>query len=208
MYVDYPRIIHHLQTMYERVKSQQQTIMQLQETVQTLQQEVQSLKQNQSSNIERIEYKFDQLKVERLEGTLNIGITPNTGKGTIEDFSIEQNDVTVPVMNPQQRLLLFGNIQRQIHDYLNGHCYPDFHAIEQQKNQVITPDYRQYIIEDIRKQIDSRIHYYLNQLNMSQIEEEQLAEVEGRMIHRVKEDIHKTYDEFIAQLPKEGGFLK
>ena len=34
-----------------------------------------------------LEYKFDQLKVETLEGTLNIGLNPSDLQG-IEDFSI------------------------------------------------------------------------------------------------------------------------
>lgn len=208
MYFNYPHIIHNLQKMYEQMRFQQQRITQLEAEMQRLQQEVQSLKKNQSSKIERIEYKFDQLKVERLEGTLNIGITPHGGEGAIEDFAVDQNELTVPAMNPQQRLLLFGNIQRQIRDYLNGECYPALNEIEQQKNQLLDADYRQYIIEDIKKQIDSRIHYYLNQINMSNMEKEQLTEVEGRTVAKVKEDIHKTYDEFITQLPKEGGFSK
>ncbi|KMY55494.1 hypothetical protein AC623_17395 [Bacillus sp. FJAT-27231] len=207
MYFNYSHMIHNLQQMHEQINSQQQRIAQLEADVQKLQQEIQSLKKNQSSNIERVEYKFDQLKVERLEGTLNIGITPHNGGGSIEDFSVEQNDLSVPPMDPQQRLLLFGNIQRQVHDYLNGECYPALQTIEQQKNQPINPDYRQYIIDDIRRQIDSRIHYYLNQINMSPIGEEQFAEIEGRTVNKVKEDIHKTYDEFITKLPKEGGFL-
>ncbi|MEK4027960.1 spore germination protein GerPC [Pseudobacillus sp. FSL P4-0506] len=207
MYFNYSHMIHSLQQMQQWVNAQQQRITQLEANVQQLQQEVQSLKKNQSSNIERVEYKFDQLKVERLEGTLNIGITPHAGEGSIEDFSVEQNDLMVPPMNPQQRLLLFGNIQRQVHEYLNGDCYSVLNTIEQQKNQPLNSDYRQYIIDDIKKQIDSRIHYYLNQINMSNIGEEQLAEIEGRTVNKVKEDIHKTYDEFITQLPKEGGFL-
>ncbi|MFK2825529.1 spore germination protein GerPC [Bacillus sp. B190/17] len=208
MYFDYSHMIHNLQKIYEQMEFQRSKITQLEADVEKLRQEVQSLKKNQWSKIERIEYKFDQLKVERLEGTLNIGITPHSGDGTIEDFSVDQNEVTVPSMNPQQRLMLFGNIQRQVHEYLNGDCYPALREIEQKKNQLLDADYRKYIIDDIRKQIDSRVHYYLNQMNMSHMEKEQLAEVEERTVRRVKEDIHKTYDEFIAQLPKEGGFLK
>ena len=34
-----------------------------------------------------MEYKFDQLKVETLEGTLNIGLNPSDLQG-IEDFSV------------------------------------------------------------------------------------------------------------------------
>ncbi len=41
--------------------------------------------------MEKIEYKFDQLKVESLDGTLNIGLNPSNLKETIEDLAVEQN---------------------------------------------------------------------------------------------------------------------
>ena len=43
-----------------------------------------SLKEAPSTKIDRIEYKFDQLKIETLEGTLNIGLNPLSPDHQIE----------------------------------------------------------------------------------------------------------------------------
>jgi hypothetical protein len=52
-----------------------------------LETELATVKEQKGVRIDRIEYSFDQLKVERLDGTLNIGVTPG-GLKSIEDFAI------------------------------------------------------------------------------------------------------------------------
>jgi spore germination protein PC len=195
-------IMQQFQQLYWYLNSQNERICQLETTIHQLQTEINSLKENQTSNIEKIEYKFDQLKVERLEGTLNIGITPHNGGGSIEDFSINQQGLHVPPVN-QQDSEGFENIQRQIYEYLNGDCYHEFSSIEHQNNYSLDNQYRQHIIEDIRKQIDNRIRHYLSQINMNNLSQDDLERVNEMTINKVKEDIHKTYDEFLKHLPRK-----
>lgn len=56
---------------------QTKKIQTLEQRLLLLENQLKELEQQPRTTIERIEYKFDQLKVETLEGTLNIGITPN-----------------------------------------------------------------------------------------------------------------------------------
>lgn len=58
--------------------------------VNDLSQELTTMRDTPKINVEKIEYKFDQLKVESLDGTLNIGLNPNSLKETIEDLAVEQ----------------------------------------------------------------------------------------------------------------------
>ena len=57
-----------------------------------------------------MEYKFDQLKVETLEGTLNIGLNPSDLQG-IEDFSVPGNKGT---LHPKERMSMFTEIESSI----------------------------------------------------------------------------------------------
>ena len=192
-----------LQYIYSYLHSQQERINYLESMLQQLQKEMNVLKQNPASNIERIEYKFDQLKVERLEGTLNIGITPQNGGNSIEDFAVAQHELNVP-QTAEQPSILYEKVRSQIHHYLNGECYQVFNTIEQQNNYFLDNHYRQYIIQDIKGQIDSRIQYYLDQLNQDPTHDQANSEqLETLTINKVKEDIHKTYDEFIKHLPQK-----
>lgn len=198
-------MMQHFQQIYGHLNSQHEKVSQLEERIQQLQNQINNLKENQTtSNIEKIEYKFDQLKVERLEGTLNIGITPNNNGGgsPIEDFSINQHDLNVPPNN-QGESKFFEDIREEIHKYLDEDCYKDIEFIEKQNNYQIDNNYRQYIIEDIRKQVDNRVRHYLSQMNLNKLNQNDLERTKEIAINKMKEDIHKTYDEFVKQLPRK-----
>src|SRR5690606_9664981 len=70
------RLISHLQKKLDDTE----------DVIDQLQTELTELKEQKGVHIGRLEYKFDQLKVETLEGTLNIGLTPAQLKSAIEDI--------------------------------------------------------------------------------------------------------------------------
>ncbi|MFN7251058.1 MAG: spore germination protein GerPC [Anaerobacillus sp.] len=195
-----------IQHLYQCLEAQQKRIDYLEMKIEELHGRLETMKQENGGKVERIEYKFDQLKVERLEGTLNIGITPTGGiePTSIEDFTVKRNSVDVPSPSNQQNPFLFENIKREIHDYLNRECYEVMSSIEKQYNQQLDGPYRDFIIDDVRKQIDSRIHYYLRGMNIVETDENTLRSAEETTINKVKEDINKTIDQFIRHLPQKG----
>ncbi|MCD1258694.1 hypothetical protein B5M42_007585 [Paenibacillus athensensis] len=71
------------QQLYAFLGAQQRRIEQLEKQVGQLQGELAAVQKQKTIQIDRIEYKFDQLKVEKLEGTLSIGINP----GALEDIA-------------------------------------------------------------------------------------------------------------------------
>ena len=62
--------------MQAYIYQQDKVLRDLQKKIQTIEETVSDLKKRPSVKVERMEYKFDQLKVETLEGTLNIGLNP------------------------------------------------------------------------------------------------------------------------------------
>ncbi|WP_017470578.1 spore germination protein GerPC [Amphibacillus jilinensis] len=94
------------------------------------------------TRIEKIEYKFDQLKIERLEGTLQIGITPDE----IESFSQDS-----PLHQDQQiQADLYNLLPRELDRFLQ-HYHIDL--AEQDKASILT---------DLNQQLPKRIGYYQN----------------------------------------------
>ncbi len=193
----------YLQQMYQYLQSQQWKIEQLENSIEDLQNELNNLKKQ--TRTERIEYKFDQLKVEKLEGTLNIGITPSGGiePTSFEDFTVNENNINTPATN-EQSSLLFENIKSKIHHYLNNECYADMKSFEQRYNYQLDTPYRSFIVEDIKKQIDNRIEYYLNGINSKEKNERTQSEIEEKTLEHLKSDIHRTIEEFIKHLPQKG----
>lgn len=205
MYYNNNDFYSYLQQLYQYVAAQQQRIEQLEAIIDDLQSDVDTLKQSNNSRVGKIEYKFDQLKIETLEGTLNIGITPNGGveSNSIDDFSVSQNKVNTP-SSFEQNPEVYENIQKQIYEYLNGDCYNAMKSIEQQYNYPLDPPYRDFIIDDVRKQIDNRIQYYLNGADLRDKSEDSLVEIEQTTVNKVRHDIEKTIEEYIKHLPKKG----
>jgi len=199
MYMD--RELHrYFQQLNAYLHAQNQKIEQLNEQINQLRQEIVQLKEKSKPSVVRNEYKFDLLKVEKLEGTLNIGLNPNGSDSAIGEFDVQQS---VDVPQNQSQNPVFGSVQRQIYDYLKQDAFLAIQEIEKKCGYPLDDSYRKFIIDDVKKQIDKRIHYYLkeNENSSHTFSEEQLKQLEKSTVELVKRDIEKTFDAFIRNLP-------
>ncbi len=87
----------------------------MQQKIHSLEQKIIELQNRPPVHVEKMEYKFDQLKVETLEGTLNIGLNP-ADLQNIEDFSVPSKKGPPYT---KERTALFTEIENSIHDYLD-----------------------------------------------------------------------------------------
>ena len=111
-------------------------------------------------HIDRMEYKFDQLKVETLEGTLNIGLNPSDLQG-IEDLSVPtQKRYSHP---RSSNVHVYRNRKFDIQDYLDTNLQNIVQNTAEPLQSSVDETYYQFILQDIKKQLPDRIEYYLNQ---------------------------------------------
>lgn len=193
----------YLQQLYSTIQSQQQQLQQLQEAVQRLTAELEDLKRNPPQSIGKVEYKFDQLKVENLNGTLNIGLNPFNSSGeAIEDFDVETETLKV---NPEIQVNpdFYQDILQQVTRYLNEDAYSRIIEIETEQRTVLDDTYRQMMIDDIQKQMEHRLPYYLSQV-------EQYPEITSNpqymkeiIVQNMKQDIDKAFLAFIQHVPQQ-----
>ncbi|MFV9511321.1 spore germination protein GerPC [Tepidibacillus sp. LV47] len=188
-----PQFDKYIRQLHHYIKLQNQHIRMMEETILQLQTEIDQIKKNQNLSVGKIEYKFDQLKVERLEGTLIIGMSPN-GAGTIEDLSLEdQHREDVPIATKSDHPL-FNKIRDSIFHYLENDIYNDLKSMEEKKQfHLKDENYRHLLIEDIKKQIDDRIHLYLNQFADQNDDKNQ---VQQKIIEKIKHDIQNGIQNF------------
>lgn len=111
---------------------QQEPINQLATEVHQLQYEISLLKNQRPVIVEKMEYKFDQLKVEKLEGTLNIGVTPNS-LGNIDELVTNDQTIEDVPIQPQQSQS-FQQIKNHIEQYLKRELPKEINAIEKNTN--------------------------------------------------------------------------
>ncbi|TLS37921.1 spore germination protein GerPC [Pseudalkalibacillus caeni] len=196
----YGNYFYSLQQLQQAIHQQNQRIQQLENVIGRLQQELTNIKEEPRTNIERVEYKFDQLKIEQLDGTLNIGLTPNGKAEAIEEFSVNGNSINGEGANAPYPETIHA-VQRGVQDYLQNAVWKDMQEIEQRLNYPLDPPYRQFIIEDIKKQVDQRINYYLNEMG-NRVQTDDPSDLENSVIKKVNKDIYNTIETFIKNLPK------
>ncbi|MFS0864181.1 spore germination protein GerPC [Fredinandcohnia sp. 179-A 10B2 NHS] len=205
MYPNYCDISLYIHKLNQYIEQQNQRIGQLEQLVQSIRSEMEDLKRKPATRIDKIEYKFDQLKVETLEGTLNIGLNPMNNE-QIEDFDVPQSKVNIPDIRHTHKDLI-DEIQNDIEDYLSNDCPTYINTISSQKRTSLEEGHTEFIIEDIRKQIHERILYYVEQNNHHLQNPSNENHIYETILSSLKTDIQNSITAYINHLPlnkKEG----
>ncbi|GLX69128.1 spore germination protein GerPC [Paenibacillus glycanilyticus] len=153
--------------LQSKMKLQQTLIYSLEQQLAVLSEQLKQLENKPTYHIEKLEYHFDQLKVEKLEGTLNIGMTPPgmpNGDGDIEQLSVPPQKPNVypaaasgltPPSEP------YADVRAKADRYLTLEGVQKLIALETEYGVDLDPYHRRMVLEDIRKQLPSRIHFYM-----------------------------------------------
>ncbi|MFF2446232.1 spore germination protein GerPC [Neobacillus sp. NPDC058068] len=196
----YQDVYQYLQWLQMYIQAQEKRIAVLEQTIQKLQGDLKQISEKPTIHVDTIEYKFDQLKVETLEGTLNIGLNPNDLSG-IEDFAVQNQSIKTP-FPPKEQMRLSMEIEESIHEYLETDL-PQIVA-ETQRNLAIPPNesYLSFIKEDIIKQLPNRIDYHLKANSANAASANQTSPIEKRVIEAIKLEIQHGVRAFLNNLPE------
>ncbi|MGG3624483.1 spore germination protein GerPC [Bacillus gobiensis] len=199
----------HQQNMQSYYQHQASKIEELEKKLADLQKQIDALQDRPNTKIDKIEYKFDQLKIEKLEGTLNIGLNP-LDPNQVDNFEVSQNQPASPQgplyqqgMPPQQdmQLPVFQRSRQLVEMFLIEEAPLLIEQLEQRFNQRLDDANRLHIVNDIRKQMDSRIRYYLAHLKPSDnASPEQHAD---QIASHVKRDVSNAIEHFLRHIPDE-----
>ncbi|MGP7817870.1 spore germination protein GerPC [Niallia sp. 01092] len=174
-------------------------IKKLEQTVAALTNELTLIKEKPSVHIDRIDYSFDQLKVETLEGTLNIGLNP-ADLEKIEELTVNQKGSYYPSPDPKQVLTRSMEIEEAMHQFIQLEL-PEI-IINKQKELGLEADeaYITFIQEDITKQLQTRITYYLQQQQRSNEEDPKIFS--EKIIASLKEEMINGVHLFLSNIPE------
>ncbi|HHW39137.1 MAG TPA: spore gernimation protein GerPC [Bacillales bacterium] len=205
MYGDNGRIYYYLRQVDTYLRAQQEQFGKLKDEITTLRETVNQLRENQTTNIDKIEYKFDQLKIERLEGTLNIGLSPQgmNDPDAFEHFSVNQNPTSnMPIL--QQHPDLYPTLKQDIQQFMATDCQQYIDECAAKYNMNLDSPYRSFIIQDIERQLDTRLQHYLNQAAQNHLRDSSMEEILQSISSSVKKDIVNAIDAFVKHLPMGG----
>lgn len=203
---------HALTQLTHRLQAQAQCIQVLEQKIKELQSEIESLKEKPYTKIDNIEYKFDQLKVEKLNGTLNIGLNPFSSEA-VEDFSvtgdkIQMNGSPINKQNPmphleeQERLL---QMQQKAEKYLYSQGKKVIKQIAKGLDIKVSEEVMNYILDDIRRQLPARIHFQQGVILQNQKKTLSSEDLDREVLQALEKDIRQAVEIFLLHLPKQMG---
>ncbi|MCM3720167.1 spore germination protein GerPC [Fictibacillus phosphorivorans] len=192
---------YYLSKIKQMVEDQNNKIKALEQQVKKLKQQVDTFAEEPKT----VEYKFEQLKVEKLEGTLHIGLGHSAeSKDLIEQFNIGQNTVQMPwkmersvIENPNYREMV-----KEMDEFFVKEAPLYLQTLENKINVPLDDSYRVFILEDVQRQVPGRIKHYLTKYEPK--------DEKGRkeILQKTKEDIYRGIETFIVHLKeskKDGG---
>lgn len=176
--------------------SQDHLIRGMQKKIKSLEKQISELQKRPSVHIDRMEYKFDQLKVETLEGTLNIGLNPSDLQG-IEDLSVPNGNGKGPP-EPKERMSMFTEVENLTNQFLDENLQSIVAETCQQLQYNVDETYHDFILQDIKRQLPNRIEAYLNQpMRNEQTKEQQIESI----VEQLKTEIQNGVLVFLQHLP-------
>lgn len=198
-------IYHYIKKLHAFVEHQSKKIAKLENTILEMKQDLESLKGRPPVQIGTIEYKFDQLKVETLEGTLNIGLNP-TGLEGIDDFSVDQKTVNVPIP-PKQLFKRTVELENTLYHYLETDLETIYQDAQTQLGLSLDESYFTFIKDDIKKQLSGRVASHLKEQATGGRGTENTPDADAQIIQLLKQEIQNGVFLFLKNLPdnvKEG----
>lgn len=196
MYQDY---YQYLQWLQNCVQIQDRRILELERLVRQLSEELKQIKERPAIHVDTIEYKFDQLKVETVEGTLNIGLNPADLQG-IEDLAVNDQTPTPPV-NPKGQMVRSMAIEEGILNYLETDLPHIITDIQNQLNIEPNEEYFNFIKEDIKKQLPSRIDFHLKAAAEQIRPAANTAALNEQIMNNIKQEIENGVSVFFKNFP-------
>ncbi|THF72592.1 spore germination protein GerPC [Cohnella fermenti] len=156
-----------------------------------------------------VEYNFDQLKVSKLDGTLNIGLTPQAMQG-VDSFEVPVPGMwSAPPQPEDQAAARIRELQREAIAYMEREAPTIIDRTAAQMGARIDGQHRKLIVDDISAQLNERVHYYArNAPYPANGAEEEQSKWRLGVMEKTKKDIGTAIRRYLGNFavpPSAGG---
>ncbi|MFS0840539.1 spore germination protein GerPC [Paenibacillus sp. 1P03SA] len=215
---------YQLQQMWTHIQRQEARIAKLEENAAAMRGEIEELKRQRGIHIDRIEYKFDQLKVEQLDGTLTIGVSP-AAVDEIEDFAVNGMDAGSPDNEDPSSGGFYphenrepaptgearasadeGAANRHLHDFLDREAMEELIELAAKRHLNIGADESRRVMDDLRRQIEARVRQYASSPDLLHGGgQEPPGSATWKLIEKTKADIRAGIRNYLAHYEEGKG---
>ncbi|MGN1387240.1 MAG: spore germination protein GerPC [Bacillus sp. (in: firmicutes)] len=185
--------------MKKYLEKQEKRILTLEAEISSLKTKIKQMTDQRSVTIEKIEYKFDQLKIEKLDGTLNIGVNPGEVEEFIDSTVSNMGSSTPAIFTTEQREMVTSQITAEVSAFIDRELSELITQHETQTGARFEGQYDNFIREDLFKQLPERIEFYLNHHPYNK-NIEQANEYTERIIEQIKTDISQAIYHFLQNV--------
>ena len=194
---DYQSVQQVISEMYRHLIWQSQKLQTLEAELNKLSTRLDTIAAEPGMKVDRMEYKFDQLKIETLNGNLMIGM-PND-KLSVEDMGI-QNLFQQGQATEQGEELDVARIQTEIHRYIHEDIPKLLADVARAQGTTLLPEQVEAVMADMERQMVARITAYSQRGDIVQA---------GKMrneyvIRRLKEELLLSVERYVAYFHQWG----
>jgi spore germination protein PC len=187
--------------LQQMVAKQNEQIRLLEEKINELEKQMQA---TSGTSIDRVEYHFDQLKIERLEGTLHIGLSPNE-LANIDDLGIPTPTPTVqPAVNTPLYDFYHQTLLPNLYGFVNNQGPEIIQRLSKQYNKPIDQRLEGDMIHDMLSQIPDRVAFYDKEAR-EQLQITDPQQLENYISEQVKKEIYLSLERFMTKSDAEKG---
>ncbi|WP_269409689.1 spore germination protein GerPC [Lentibacillus daqui] len=185
--------MNYVYDLHQHIRSQDQKIKDLESRLQQMEQT--SQKKNPTT-IEKIEYNFDQLKIERLDGTLHIGLSPSD-LAKMDEFGVNQTNP------PDEKVPLNQTLQTDLRNHIYQEGPKIIQHLAEQYQHPVNENFQHVMLQDIEKQLPQRIHVHEQEVrnNHNLATEDQIM---NYVKDQIKHEIHQSLITYMQGNGKEG----
>ncbi|MCT1400757.1 spore germination protein GerPC [Paenibacillus sp. p3-SID867] len=191
---------YYIQQLFHILHTQSEQLSRMEQMLKEMRSEIDRLRQGSEKTIDRVEYNFDLLKIEKLEGTLNIGLMPKDGQ-SLDDITVNGQPPLELSQSGYSGSELYSNIYQNVSRYLEDTVPEQIERMIPEAHLVLGDEYAAVIIEDVRKQLGDRITVYLKQYQTNR-ETMNPQEVEQSIIKQMKSEIASAVEQHLLNLQR------
>lgn len=156
-----------------------------------------------------VEYHFDQLKVSRLDGTLNIGLSPNSQSG-VDAFDVPAPGTwQTPAVSQEGPEPQIPGLLSEGASYMNAEAPANLSALAAQNGLDFQPSELRAVTEDVKAQLGARIQYYARTMPLPEkAGDQELAAWRQGVMDKVKKDIRTAFDNYVRRRAAEAAGVR
>jgi spore germination protein PC len=177
--------------MQRYLEAQDKRILQLEQELKRLTKEISLLKNKPPIHVDKIEYKFDQLKVESLDGTLS----------NIDELAIHNQPASPTPFSFPEREKVVNEMAEEIMSDLDEMIQ----GTEEQVGISLDPTYHEFIRNDVSRQLEQRIIMYFDHSSPTDRSPHQFEQLKEQVYEKVKSDIQVALMNFITHSKGQTG---